>query len=361
MPRLWQRALRPLTLPLSWVYGAAVAMRNRGFDEQGKGSRRLPLPVVSVGNVTVGGSGKTPLVATIARHYLAGGMAPAVLSRGYRRQGKEPFVLASDGDELLATPTQAGDEPVELARAVPGLIVAVGADRYRVGRELLSRTSPGVMILDDGFQHRQLCRDLDIVCIDAREAVEELRLLPAGRLREPLTALSRADVLIWSGWKEGTPSEALASSLLHLRKEASVFRAVHRIAGFTRIDAEDERLAVDSFRNESVGLVLAIAKPSLVGAELREREVRIVFEAHRRDHHAWKPAELEALAERGRAKGASVILTTGKDAVKIRPLVASHLLKLPLPLYQLELEVEILEQEAFRALLDRVVKTQASL
>ncbi|MFQ5792161.1 MAG: tetraacyldisaccharide 4'-kinase, partial [Acidobacteriota bacterium] len=153
-----RQTLIPVTLPAAWLYRAVVVARNQLYERGLCEVKQLPAPVVSVGNLTVGGSGKTPLVRRIAHHFLSKGWPVAVLSRGYRRRDNAPFVLVSDGQRLLASSFEAGDEALELARAVKGLAVAVGADRYHVGLELFRRLGPHLVVLDDGFQHRRLFR-----------------------------------------------------------------------------------------------------------------------------------------------------------------------------------------------------------
>jgi len=152
-----------MSTPLSWLYRAGVSIRNRRFDRDPEASTKLSATVVSVGNLTVGGSGKTPFVAALARELLGRGVRVAVLSRGYGRRSRAPFVLVSDGREIRGSAEECGDEPLELARAVPGLVVAVGPDRAAVGRELLERLGGHWILLDDGFQHRRVRRDLDLV------------------------------------------------------------------------------------------------------------------------------------------------------------------------------------------------------
>src|SRR5262245_7301957 len=197
---------------------------------------RLSAKVVSVGNLTVGGSGKTPFVAALARELLGRGERVAVLSRGYGRRSRSGFVLVSDGKEVLTSADESGDEPFELARDVEGLAVAVGPDRAAVGRELLEKLGPHVLLLDDGFQHRRMRRDLDLVCFDAREPLESLRLLPRGRLREPLESLNRAHAIVWTRWSNGTPGEALKTLVGDIVPELPSIRSKNHLVGFSRLD-----------------------------------------------------------------------------------------------------------------------------
>ncbi len=319
-------------LPLSWLYGAAVDIRNHYYDRVE--AKKLPVPVVSVGNVTVGGSGKTPLVATLAKELLAREFPVAVLSRGYGREGHAPFVLVSDGKEVLVDAREGGDEPVELARKVPGLVVAVGADRVRAAETLLEKLGRHLILLDDGFQHRRLARDVDLVCFDATESESSLHLLPAGRLREPLRNLKRADAVILTRWSESCQVPELG--------DVPVIRAITRVVGFTRLGGENELLDAGAFRDETVSLALGVARPERVRESLDARVVHVVA---RRDHHRWRETELREIIDEAKAKGAGALLTTGKDAVKMFfPESPS------LPVYRIDVETEILDLEVLRGL-----------
>lgn len=333
-----------LSAPLSWIYGVGVSLRNRRYDRDPTASTKLPVAVASVGNLTVGGSGKTPFVAALARELLARGERVAVLSRGYGRRSRSDFVLVSDGDRLLASAEECGDEPLELARAVEGLPVAVGPDRAAVGRELLSKLGPHVLVLDDGFQHRRLRRDLDLVCFDAREPVESLRLLPWGRLREPLGSLARAHGVVWTRWSEDASSEDLSRLLSRAAPDLPSIRTRNRLAGFAALDGLDS-LGAESFRGRPVGVLLGVARPERV---LESIPAEVVFTATRRDHHWWQPSEVNALAEEGKRRGAVALLTTGKDAVKMTAA------RTAVPIYVIRIETEILDRAALAGLLERL-------
>jgi len=338
-----------LSAPLSWLYGAGVSLRNRHYDQDPAASAKLPVPVVSVGNLTVGGSGKTPVVASLSRELLARGDRVAVLSRGYGRRSNSGFVLVSDGNRILVSAEESGDEPLELASGVRGLAVAVGPDRGAVGRQLLEKLGPHVLILDDGFQHRQLRRDLDLVCFDAREPVTSLRLLPRGRLREPLESLSRAHAIVWTRWSEDAPSEELSRVVTRAAPEVASIRTRNRLMGFASLDGlnRSEALGAESFRGRPVGVLLGVARPERV---LESFPAEVVFTATRRDHHWWDPWEVKALAEEAKRKGAVALLTTGKDAVKMAS--APGAAAPAIPLYVIRIETEILDRSALGGLLD---------
>ncbi|HEY7700137.1 MAG TPA: tetraacyldisaccharide 4'-kinase [Vicinamibacteria bacterium] len=333
--------------PLAWLYGALVSARNRRYDRDPSASVSLPARVASVGNVTVGGSGKTPFVAALARELIGRGDRVAVLSRGYGRRSKSPFVLVSDGRRILASAEESGDEPLELARGVEGLAVAVGPDRAAVGRRLVDLLGFHVIVLDDGFQHRRVRRNLDLVCFDAREPLESLRLLPRGRLREPLENLSRAHAVVWTRWSEDAPSDELRRIVDRAAPELPAIRTRNRLVGFASPDGS-ERLGAESFRGRPVALLLGVARPERI---VESVPADVVFTAKRRDHHWWDAAEVKALAEEGKRQGAEALLTTGKDAVKMAVPGAGAL---ALPLYVIRIETEILDLSALRDFLERL-------
>jgi tetraacyldisaccharide 4'-kinase len=275
------------------------------------------------------------------------GRQVAVLSRGYRRQAASTFRVVSDGKEMLANVEEAGDEPLELAQSIEGLVVAVGRDRFLAGLEVMRTSNADVFVLDDAFQHRRLYRDLDLVCIDAHESPRDLSLLPVGRMREPLTSLNRASGILWTRWGPGYPSEALASRVLGaLRSEVPVFRVRQTTRGFTALAGREERLEPDGLDGEPVGLLAGIARPARFEEDLEACGARVVWSVARRDHHRWQPAEVVQLVEDAKANGARAVVTTGKDAVKLGAIG-----ELSLPLYRMDIELEVLERESFQQLL----------
>ncbi len=344
----WQQLLRPLAVPASWLYGTGVAMRNRGYDA-GKGVERLPAPVVSVGNLTVGGSGKTLLVAHIARYLSAEERPVAVLSRGYGRQDENQILLVSNGDEVLVDAATGGDEPVELARDLPGLVVAVGADRHRTGMQVIERLGEQLFVLDDGFQHRRLARDLDIVCISTDDRPGDAKLLPAGRLREPYSALGRASAVVLTGAGDSQAVARIRASVANHARDAPVFVARSSISGVSLLERPKQMASLGELRGEPVGALCGIARPERFYRDLDAAELDILWTAERRDHHRWEPEEVHALVEEARRGGVKALVTTGKDAVKLDGAMPAEL-----PIYRTHTRVELDDAETFYHLLDSV-------
>jgi tetraacyldisaccharide 4'-kinase len=273
---------------------------------------RLEGPVVSVGNVSVGGSGKTPVVQWIAgRLREAGPRTVAVLSRGYGGRFRGDVLIVGDGREVQATADEAGDEPVMLARSLPGVVVAVGPRRDVVGREVERRFGPCVHVLDDGFQHLRLHRDLDLVCLDVRDTDD--RPLPAGRLREGPEALGRADVIVLTRLEAATEEERRAlERRLGLER---TFRVRREVGGWRTLEGGE---AATPGR---VLLFAGIARPERFETDAASTGATIVDRAFFPDHHRYRAQDIRRLIARARDEGADALGTTAKDAVRVEGLV----------------------------------------
>jgi len=311
--------MTPLLLaPLSLVYASVIRARNARFDRTPP--LRLRWPVVSIGNLSVGGAGKTPLVICLARLLHREGLAPDVLSRGYGRS--RPTVERVDPS---GSADQFGDEPLLIARST-GVPVYVGASRYQAGLLAESEiTGQGVHLLDDGFQHRQLARDLDIVVMHRSDLQQ--RLLPAGRLREPLASLRRAGVIVL----RHEDAELESTLRVHTRPECRFWRM-------------RRTLSLPSPMQRAVAFC-AIARPSEFFAGLAAAGAGVVDHIRFRDHHRYTMADMERLAELGRRVGCDAFVTTAKDEVKLDAAMRLRLNTVA-PLQTAVLTVEIEDEKA---------------
>ena len=301
--------LRVVLSLLSVPYRGVVAVRNRLYDRGILRQERLPCPVVSVGNLTVGGTGKTPTVILIARMLREKGRRPAVLSRGYGGAARSPVNTVSDGKRILMGWRDAGDEPLLIAKAVPGVPVLTGPERIRTGRAAIERYGADVLILDDAFQHRALFRDLDIVMLDAAHPLGNGSLLPRGPLREPQAALRRAHLLIRTGDPEAE------GPLPHVPSLPS-FRGVHRPREL--VDAATGRaLPLAELRGKKVCAFAGIAHPEAFRRSLAVLGAEVVSFRDFPDHHPYRTSDLEALRRLAGESAADRIVTTEKDGIRL--------------------------------------------
>lgn len=303
LPRLALRAMASL-------YGAAIRLRNRHYDRPGA-PRRALLPVVSVGNLTVGGTGKTPLVAWLAERCARAGRKPAVVSRGYGgRAGRGPLVV-SRGDGPVVNAAASGDEPYLLATTLPGVVVVVGSDRH-AGTATAAELGSDLVILDDGFQHRRLHRDVDIVLLDGTDPFGNGRLLPAGPLREPRSSLARADLVLITRSAPDDDREQLEAVLRSCNPAAPRLRSAHRTVGF--FAGGEHRVE----RPRRAFVFCGIGNPGRFRADVEAEGVEVVAFEIRRDHHRYDPGELRRWRSAAAALDA-VLLTTEKDYVRLPP------------------------------------------
>jgi tetraacyldisaccharide 4'-kinase len=321
------------------LYALATRWRHRRLTAPGV-RRRLQRPVVSIGNLSVGGTGKTPVVAALARWLVAEGHRPAILSRGYARRVAPPgVVVVEDADGVRAGIDEAGDEPLMLARAVPGACVCVSADRYLAGVLAERGLGATVHLLDDGFQHAQLWRDLDVLVTRVGE-IPGGRVLPQGRLREPLDAAARAHLAVVM---EATAEEARAEAwALGISESCGVRRRLGYPERVTSADAASAPLRTGL----PVLAVAGIAHPERFGRDLMAAGYEVAEHHWFADHHRFTPADVAALAARAVAGGGRAVVTTDKDAVRLE-----HLWPHDVPLYRVPVT---LEWDTPNVLFDRV-------
>jgi tetraacyldisaccharide 4'-kinase len=315
--------------PLSALYDRLLETRARRYADGRSASERLARPVVSVGNLTVGGTGKTPLVRYLAERLLAEGRRPAILSRGYGRSSRE-VVVVSSGEGPRVGPDDGGDEPVLLARATPGAIVVVARRRADAARAALA-FAPDAFLLDDGFQHLSVQRDLDLLLLDARDPFGSQRYPPFGRLREPLSAIGRADAVVFTRSGGGFPSESARRAVLDRNPTAPIFTALIRATGLC-----DGSGAAAMVPNGPVVAVCGIARPDGFRESLQTIGISPAAFLAFADHRRYGSSDVDRIARAAREAGAIALVTTEKDAVKLEGRVG-------LPLFAVRLTVEVAE------------------
>jgi tetraacyldisaccharide 4'-kinase len=309
LERLWYEDAAGLSLlaPLGWLYGALGAVRRGAYRAGLLRPRRLARPVVVVGNLTVGGTGKTPLTIYLARELAAAGLKVGIVSRGYGRQGREARAVQADSDWR-----DVGDEPLLLVRRT-GCPTMVAADRVAAARTLIARGAE-VILADDGLQHLRLGRDCEIVVIDGSRGFGNGRLLPAGPLREPAAGLARADLVVVNG-------EPVHGSLGAGVLPAGALRMQLMTQPAVRLDGRGLACELGAFRGRRVHAVAGIGNPRRFFTELAGRGIEVI-EHPFPDHHPFTAHEL--------AFGDELpVLMTEKDAVKCAPFANARLWYVP--------------------------------
>jgi len=338
---------------LANIFLSGISLRHTAYRRGWLKTRRLGRPVISVGNLSVGGTGKTPVVILMAGILLAGGQRPCILTRGYaRRRGKGPTLLDPE-ERLVYEPREVGDEPALLARALPDVPIVVAADRYQGGRLAERSFRPGVFLLDDGFQHFALARDLDVVLLDVTAPSSELALLPAGRLRETFQALQRAHWVILTRTELGDAS-GMQARVQAVNPKARIFRCSTKLAGLL-----DARTGLpepaESLLGKKVAAFCGIGNSAAFFADLRSWGFDVTAERAFPDHHMYRRRDLENVFAVARGTGAEAVLTTEKDLMNL-----PRRWNAPLPLFASCIHLEIENKMEFeRALLAEVESAAA--
>lgn len=313
-PGPWALALAPASV----AYGAGAAARRLAYRCGIRRTRALPVTVVAIGNLTVGGTGKTPLVEVVTRALAAHGRRPAVLSRGYGRRAGAPVAVVSGPAGVRLGVEEAGDEPLLLARRLAGVPVVVGADRAQAGARALAEFAPDVLVLDDGLQQQRLSADLRIVCLDARRPWGNGHLLPWGTLREPREALVRADLLVLTHAESATGLDGLRAELAQLCPGAPVALGAHEAEAVLDVGS-GAILPLVALRERPLLAFAGIASPEALEATLASLGAPPRGLVGFPDHHPYSPADLAGLVTAARAAGATALVTTEKDAMRLGP------------------------------------------
>lgn len=322
--------LRLLLWPLSLLYGKLAQLRAWLYARGCLTQRHLNRPVISVGNLTVGGTGKTPMVIWLAERLLAEGKRVGILSRGYRGSGG-----TSDEIEVMKFRLQ--------HRAVFG----VGADRYEQGKRL--EPNVDVFVLDDGFQHLQLARDVNILLIDAAQPLARRTMLPTGNLREPISAMARADILVF------TRTETIPGTRTAIEKfqEYPVFSAATRLVGFRRFRAGIQVLTVEEIGQGPFYAFCGIGNPRAFFQDLQNWRLPLADRSEFADHHRYDSRDARELEHAAQRAGAKALVTTEKDAQNL-----ANVSFVAIPLYIAMIDLEISKQDAFISLVRGKMETK---
>jgi tetraacyldisaccharide 4'-kinase len=316
----------PWSLPMAFfslLYGTGIRLRLWGYSRGVFRQRSLPGFAVSVGNITTGGTGKTPAVAMLAGWAKSEGHKVAVLSRGYGGTYKGKVLEVSDGYNIKAEPDEAGDEPYLLAKRLSGIPVVLSKRRYLAALFAHERFGADFFVLDDGFQHLEVRPNLNLALIDAADPFGNGRLLPRGPLREPVDQLARADAFILTRVRGRVPREGALKLLKEEFPSVPVFFADHR-ADKVVLPYSNETLMPGSLRGKKVLAYAGIARPEAFKETLWGLGAEVVYFKGFRDHYKFHRHEIMAIVERGEELGVDYILTTEKDWVRIADIAFTH-------------------------------------
>jgi tetraacyldisaccharide 4'-kinase len=353
----WQRGFGPATSRVLGVagrgYRGLLGTRDWLYARGVLKCRRLGCPVVSVGNLTVGGTGKTPAVELAVRTLMDLGHRPAVVSRGYGRRTHGVQIVA-DAVSIRLDAEEGGDEPFLLARRLPGVPVVVGGNRYEAGRHAIERFGVSAIVLDDGFQHRTLAKDLEIVTARARAPWGNGRLLPGGPLREPLAALRRAGLIVVTGARGADDVGEVAEAARRYAPRTPVLAARHAPTECWEAGTM-KYLPVESLLGKRLFVFAGIGGPDGFRRTLQETGVVESGFARFADHHWYSREELRALDAQAAAGGADGLVTTEKDWVRLR-----RLPPVKRPVYVIGVRLVLLSGDAeWRATFERAAVQKA--
>jgi tetraacyldisaccharide 4'-kinase len=340
-PHWWSAPARAGLQLLSWPYAAGIASYRALFDLGFIRPAELPCPVVSIGNITLGGTGKTTTVRWLARKLRSWGLHPAILSRGYGvgMSADDVRVVASDREVLLG-PGDGGDEPLLLARSLPGVPLVIGRRRVLTGRAVWERFKPDVVLMDDAFQYWRLKKDVEIVLLDASSPYGCGAVFPRGTLREPLRGLRRAHaaILTHAAWADENARAKTRADVARRMPGAVLAEARHVPTG-VRDHATGEAMGVERLQGRWLA-VSGLGNPEAFLHTLKEIGAGQYEAAPFPDHHRYTQQDLANLGERVRSGRFAGIVTTEKDAVKIRPEWTAGI-----DCYVLEIDLELLSGE----------------
>lgn len=334
----------------SRLYGAIVNARNTLYKNGVFKTASLEVPVISIGNMTVGGTGKTPLVAFVSEILAEAGEKVCILTRGYGRKNPKQRILVSDGEKILTDAKSAGDEPFELATKLLGkAIVLADANRAEAGAWAREKFGITAFVLDDAFQHLPVKRDLDIVCIDATNPFGNKKLLPSGILREPLENLKRADAIVITRANLAKTVLELTAEIEKYNSDCPIFIAENKISGL--INLEDFFAKPSNLRQAtkceppiSAGFLAfcALGNPNNFFGQLRQENYNLVATHIFPDHLFYTQRDVATIIKKANESGAEILATTAKDAVKLKDLTFD------LPCYVVESEMIFDKTNDFR-------------
>lgn len=343
--------IRIVLWPLSALYQIGLAVYLLIYNTGIRKRCKLGVPVISIGNLTFGGTGKTPAVHTVCKMLADQGKKVLVLSRGHGGKA-DGSVVVSDGESVLCDTSISGDEPMLLAKSLPGVPVIVGKDRRVSGRLAVEKFSPDVIVMDDGLQYWQLYRDLDIVVLNAQKPFGSGFVMPMGDLREPVSGLNRAGIVLLS-YADKVSSEALDNIIerVHKLSNAACFKCAHKPVGL-RDAFSGEQFDLGWVKGKKIAVFCGIGHPESFLNMLQSLGADILSSKVAGDHYEYSQEDIASIKKQGEQSGAEAYVTTAKDLARLGG-------KIDLPnLYTLEIELEIEDSLSFGSFISRQINNQ---
>jgi len=339
--------------PFGGLYGLTMKARRALYLSGRFRTRALGAPVISIGNLTTGGTGKTPLVEWVANELAQKGRQVCILTRGYGRPRSGTQVIVSNGSEILADVNQAGDEPLLLAERLKGLAAVIcDADRLSAACWAVENLKSDAFVLDDGFQHLRVARDLNLLTIDATSPWGNRRLLPAGILRESPAEVARADGIVITRTDDSDQTEELQREIDELSGGRPVFRSRMAICHLRRASGRESPVGPNEIKASRVAAFCGVGNPESFFALVRRAGYQLCHTQAFRDHRIYSQADIDRVVRESNKRGAQVLLTTAKDEVKLRAL------SFALPCYAVDIAIEIENEEKLVALINQAIQNQ---
>ncbi|MEK6324165.1 MAG: tetraacyldisaccharide 4'-kinase [Acidobacteriota bacterium] len=353
-----ERLKRAVLWPPAKLYELAVRLRVAAYETDYLKQKRLDATVISVGNLTLGGAGKTPVAHYIARYLKSEQHSVAILTRGYARKSSGMRVLNDPSNDSGPSPAPSyrefGDEPLMLARSLPGIPIIVNKNRYEAGLWAESKWGAEVLVLDDAYQHLALARDLNILLIDATDPFGGFEMPPFGRLREPLYGIKRADaIIVTRADRPFDQGQTQAIIKYYCGDRIPIMYLYSTITGLRHL-ATGEVYEARNFAGWNTAVASGIANPGAFTEDVLQAGINIVSESFFADHHAFGQQDLDQISRDAQAAGADAIVTTEKDAVRLEGLTHGDV-----PIYAAQLELQSDDEVRLKSLLLRSVSHKA--
>ncbi len=332
---------------LELVYICLLTVKNFLFKINIIQSYKLPCKVISIGNITTGGTGKTPVVERLAHRLQKRKKKIAIVSRGYGGKNKKPLII-SDGKQIFAGVKEAGDEVYMMARHLKNIPIIIGKDRYQAGKLAIKEFDPDIIILDDAFQHRQLERNNDIVTISAINPFGYNHLIPRGLLREPLSALKRADNFVISRADQVSKKQVqeIKNKLKRYNKNAKIFTSHYQPLYIKSLTSEaSDSYKVDELKGKKVLALSGIGTPDSFIKSLKQLEAKVIDSIIYPDHYKYREKDLMDIAVKAQMQNVDWVITTEKDAVKFTEEMVTQFRKLKIGIFTLGVKLEVYENE----------------